>query len=641
MPLISGCSNRNLFSTSALSLVLLLGGSVTLSACGGGGGGSSSGGVSVSPPPPPPPPPPTGQGLILPSIIQASTQENLSNGVFERVEFDVTATDTSLTPTNFRLEGADAVGFELATIVAATADPNVFRTTIDFNNTSPFDFEMPTDANGDNVYSFDYVFDYGETIYNVPVEVTIINVNEDISISGSVVRLEFQPTGLSKVPDVSGDGLPDIVLLENENFFDSGVYILSSETIAASDGLYNVVNNDALFSDFMSSRSGFERLSIREAADAQGLDIVYSDTFEDNYKFYDADSAADWAFLAGNVDPDAEANNPISYTRSDTNDRIDAQIIHDLNQDGNNDIFSYGQGNGEISIRFGAAQASPTDTTRSAAADISFTNNDFNGIQPVRQYEVATFPDIDSDGQPELMLINQLYLAGGSDRGNGAIWIINSTRLAANPSTINLDDVNEIGVKRILGDNDSRLGTSVIETTDGSGNPFFLIGLGDIDTSFGGVGLVGITLANIQSLPTQATLTDLLNNGVNYVRGPDPTSGFTDNELIGPLYELADLDGDGERDFLGESSIFVKKADILAGASVVGSEHVIAFGNSPRLGREGFLGFSTNIIDLSEQGLIGFSQGNTDGELLLIAVTDVEQALANPDGNVIFETPSP
>lgn len=630
-------THSSLLRSSALSVVIALGLSVSLSACGGGGG--SSGTVSVSPPPPPPPP--TGQGLILPSIIQSRTQENLSNGVFDRIEFDVTATDTTLTPTNFRLEGNDAFGFELATVVSATANPNVFRTIIDFDNTQPFDFEMPTDENSDNVYSFDYVFEYGETTYNVPVEITIINVDENTAISGSVVRLEFQPTGLFKAPDVSGDGLPDVILLENDNFFDSGVYILSSETIAASDGLYNVVNNDALFSDFMSSRDGFERLSIQDSADGQGLDILYSDTFEDSFKYYDADVAADWAFLQGNVDPDAAANNGISYTRSNVNDLIDAQMIHDVNQDGQNDIFAYGRGNGEISLRFGAAQSGPADTTRPATADISFVSDDLTGVRPAREYDVRTFPDIDSDGQPELLLVNPLYLAGGSSQGNGAIWIVNSTRLAAAPSTIDLDDVNDTGVRRVIGDADNKFGSSFVETTDSNGNPFFLIGVDDDLNSNPDVGVVGITLANLQALPRQATQDELLGSGVIYVQGPDPASGFTNNSIIGPLTETGDFDGDGANDFMSNSSNLVKKSDILAGELKTGDVHVIDFDSAPRIQREFFAGNSSGILDLSEQGLVGFFQGGTDGEFLIVPLSEIQRVINAPDGNLVFETPSP
>ncbi|MEM1086402.1 MAG: hypothetical protein AAGH90_01635 [Pseudomonadota bacterium] len=597
-------------------------------ACGGGGGGSGGG----SSPTPPPPPPPSGQGLVLPSSLQGSRIENLQNGFIERFDFNVSGATTSLSPNNFRLEGADAVSFEVLTIIAGTGSDSVFRATLDLSHTAPFDFEMPTDANGDNVYSFDYAFSYGQTTYRVPIEVTIINDLEGTTISGSIVRFDdFEPSSATKIPDVSGDGLPDVALVQDRNLTSSKVFILESETIAASEGIFNVIENNELFSEITSTARGTERLTIKDAADGQGLDILYSDTSRGRFTYFDADTPADWAFLRGVVDVNDTANNPISYTSGGANDEFDAQLIHDVDQDGNNDIFIFGIRNGEIGIRFGAARNGPGDTSRSSVADISFSNNDLVGVRPSRRYQVEPFPDTDGDGQPELMLILPQYSADGfSNDEEGAIWIVNSTRFFTASSTINLDDANEPGVRRIVGDPDTLVGESVIETTDGNGDPFFLIGYGDRRLS-GAVptGVAGISLANLQALPQRAGLSDLLASSVNYIRGPDAQNSPVD-DTVGPLFQVGDLDGDGEDDFISQSSMLIMKADILAGATIIGEDYAIPNENAPRIDIGGI------IVDFSEQGFIGFVVANDFG---LVRISDIQQALMNPDGEITVDRP--
>lgn len=600
-------------------------GMMGLSSCSGGGGGSSSGTSA--------PPRPTGQGLSLPSILEASTFENDTSTGFDRIEFSVTSTDTSLTPTNFRLEGSDAAGFQLDTTITSTSNPNVFEVFIFFGNATPFDFETPTDEDANNVYIFDYVFDFGQTTYRIPVEVTVENVLEGHSVSGSSLSLNNSPIGISTIPDVSGDGLRDVVLLRSGNS-ESNVAVLSSQSIASSIGTNLFVGETALFSRFSINQQGTEKLTIKEAADGQGLDILFSDTVEDNFKYYDANTAADFEFLEGEVDPNAAANNPISYGPFVLNDFVEAEMTFDVNQDGHNDIFVSSSSirgvEGPKGIIFGAAQSGPTDTTRSAALDISFSTDDFNGTAPAREFRVEPFPDIDGDGNPEIVLIIPQYLAIAGNDGNGAIWIVNSTRLASAPSTIGLDNVIETGVRRIIGDDDSLLGSSFIETIDENGDPFFLISYADSDS-----GLVGISLSNIQALPQQASLTDLLAGGVTYMidAGPSLTTS------IGSLFEVSDLDGDGARDFLSGTARIIKHADIIAGAQSGEAEHIISADRAQALGLVGSFSGIGSVLDVSDQGLIGYSQGSNGQRIILVDISELEQPIANPDGEITIVLP--
>ena len=621
--------------SSTLRGFVALGAISVLTACGGsssggsmtGGGSPSSGGGNT----------PTGQGLSLPSVLTSSLEENFVSSTFGETSYNVTVTDTTLDPENFRLTGADATNFEIVTTIVTTSNPNVFTTELDFGNTQAFDFEAPNDANGDNIYSFNYVFDYGDTTYTIPVEITVENVREDIAIEGSVVRLEFDPTDAKVMPDVTGDSLSDLILLENEEqFFTSGVYILSSETLASSLGLYNVVSDSDLYANFNPANDGTENLTSRPSADGAGFDLLYSNTYSDRYVYYDVNSSADSAFLALDVDPADAANGGTDYVHSDVNAGTITQIIHDVNLDGQNDIFSYDVFNGEMGIKFGTAGNSQPD--QSSAPDILITNNDFAGTQPTREIEISTAPDIDGDGNRELMILSPFFLAEGGNDGNGAVWIINSSYLATNPASFDLvaQTTNTTNVRQISGTIDQRFGQSYTELTDGNGNPFLIFGTGNSNED---QGLIGASLTGVTSLGQFSDASNLAAVGVTYVLGTDPTIGVTTNERIGAIRSISDVDGDGQTDFLSLTSVIVKAADLLAGADIIGGEHEIALASAPRLKRDGGSFGSGNIVYLEDQGLIGFSQGTTDGEFLLVSDDDISAAVASEEGDIVVTTP--
>jgi len=48
---------------------------------------------------------------------------------------------------------------------------------------------------------------------------------------------------------------------------------------------------------------------------------------------------------------------------------------------------------------------------------------------------------------------------------------------------------------------------------------------------------------------------------------------------------------------------------------------------------------SSNIIYLEDQGFIAYSQSNTDGEFMLLAVDDLIAAVAMEEGDIAVETP--
>jgi len=624
--------------SSKLRGFIVLGAISALTACGGGGsssggsttgnGSSGSGGGGTTP---------TGQGLSLPSVLTSSLEENFFSSSFGETSYNVTVTDTTLEPTNFRLTGADATNFQITTTISTTSNPNVFTTELDFGNAQAFDFEAPSDANGDNIYNFDYVFDYGDTTYTIPVEITVENIREDVAIGGSVVRLDFEPTDAKVMPDVTGDSLSDLILLENEEqFFTSGVYILSSETLASSVGQYNVIPDSDLYANFNPANDGTENLTSRPSADGSGFDLLYSNTFSDRYVYYDVNSAADSAFLALDVDPADAANGGTDYVHSDASAGTITQIIHDVNLDGQNDFFSYDVFNGEMGIKFGTAGNSQPQ--QSSAPDILITNNDFAGTLPTREIEIATVPDIDGDGNRELMILSPFFLAEAGNDGTGAVWIINSSYLATNPDSFDLVEqtTNSTNVRQISGTIDQRFGQSYTELTDGNGDPVLIFGTGNSSEN---QGLIGASLTGVTSLGQFSDASNLAAVGVTYVLGTDPSIGVTTNERIGAIRPISDVDGDGQTDFLSLNSVIVKAADLLAGANVIGDEYEVALASAPRLKRDAGSFGSGNVVYLEDQGLIGFSQGTTDGEFVLVSADDISAAVASEEGDIVVTTP--
>ena len=560
---------------------------------------------------------------------------------FDQTSFNVTATDTTLEPTNFRLLGVDASNFQISTSISSTADPEIFTVSLQYRTTRSFDFENPEDENQDNVYSFVYVFDYGDTTYATPVEISVTDVREPIAVEGSGFRLEFEPTATAVMPDVTGDGFPDVILLENEEmFFTSGVYVMSSQNVANSVGApFDLVFDSDLFSRFVPSNQGFERLSTQPSADGQGFDMLYSNTFLDAYQYYDANNAADTDFLEGDVDPEAHSNNGVAYTRDDVNEVIDAQIIHDVNLDGQNDIFTYSNSTGEMGIRFG--HAASNDTTRTADPDLILINNDFTGLQPMREITTSTFPDIDGDGNPELMIISPLYLETSTTGGNGAVWIVNSTAIASNPPSIDLDDASLADVRRVIGAEDENLGMSFDIITGADGEPYLLFGAGKADINVT-PRLLGVSLAEFLNLARRSETADVAAVGADFVLTSDTMNGAQVTQPMGALNPIFDFDGDGLQDYLSSEAILVKGTDLLAGTNTVGAEFVIDREAIQFIGRGPNDGLPlAHVIDLSEQGFLGFfeSRSGSEGDITFIATQDLIDAAASGQGDIIVTLP--
>jgi hypothetical protein len=141
---------------------LVIGAAISMSACGSGGGSSPP---PPGPPPPPPPPPPA--TLTFTSATAASTPESRTAPFYT-----VTTTSTAGNIQFQTAAGADAARFifEPANVGSANASG-----TLRFVNFP--DFEAPADANGDNVYEYQFrATDASGVVITHSLQITVTNV---------------------------------------------------------------------------------------------------------------------------------------------------------------------------------------------------------------------------------------------------------------------------------------------------------------------------------------------------------------------------------------------------------------------------------------------------------------------------------
>lgn len=136
---------------------------------------------TTTPPPPPPPPPPAN---TAPAITSSGGGDGASINVMENAIgiVAVTATDPEDSPLTYSIaSGADADDF----VIDAATGMLSFR--------SPADFENPTDANGDNVYSVTVAASDGTLADTQALTITVLNdkskpkagTNKDDKLNGT------------------------------------------------------------------------------------------------------------------------------------------------------------------------------------------------------------------------------------------------------------------------------------------------------------------------------------------------------------------------------------------------------------------------------------------------------------------------
>jgi glucose/arabinose dehydrogenase len=148
------CAHRG--ETERFALRLTAGGAIALlAACGGGGGGA----------PPPPPPPANIQAPSFTSASSTSVVENSGGAIYQ-----ATATDPEGAPVTFSISGgADGGRF----IIGSTGQ---------LNFAAPPNFDLPSDSDGNNVYSVELAASDGQRQSTLTLSVTVTNSKEGISV---------------------------------------------------------------------------------------------------------------------------------------------------------------------------------------------------------------------------------------------------------------------------------------------------------------------------------------------------------------------------------------------------------------------------------------------------------------------------
>ena len=151
-----------------------------LASCGGGSGGGS------------PPPPANNSPPSFTSAQTASVAENTT------AAYQAAASDPDGNPLTFTIDGgADAALFSITSAGALRF------------NTAP-DYDLPGDANGDNVYAVQLRVSDGTASATQPVNITVTNSREGISVARVGTGFN-QPTFLLGIP-----GSSDVYVLEKE-----------------------------------------------------------------------------------------------------------------------------------------------------------------------------------------------------------------------------------------------------------------------------------------------------------------------------------------------------------------------------------------------------------------------------------------
>lgn len=610
---------KTIAAKTKLSAILLAGGMV-LAACGGGGGGggSSSGGGSSNTP--------TGRGLIAPASIAETIPENQDNRG-EAQTFSITAPDTALSPTNFRLTGGDASSFSVVTSIFATGSPTVFDVELLFTVNPQLDFENPTDANTDNVYEFNYVFDYGQTTYTIPTAVTAQNVREAVTLEAGSLRFDArEPNEIAAIPDVTGDGLPDVMV---EFFGIRNLNILSSEQIiAGKDTVQNLeINFDS--SDFWSQyrNDSLGDLTALNAASGTGVDLFYSDWGND-FVALNEKTSADLSFLEGTVDFIDLTANGARYEIDQSDGQIVGELVPDLNGNGANDLFLTREFSNEsgfgrpFGLVWGGPQTGEADNTRSGDFDVTFTQSGLLTTQIIQYIYAKGFPDIDGDGRQELMIVSPLdgdVLDDGS--AAGAVWIVNSSHLGdAQTTEVDLDDLTTGHVRRIRGAPADMFASSVtfLETASETVVVF---------SSENEKLIYAINASDVSSLPLDAADTDL--------RGPGRLFTLEDeNDPVNTL-PVSQLENIGDIDGGGVAELYDVFWDtILFGETIVSGLEGEA--DDIEIGRDDMvIGFGVNanhVVNLSEYGLLGLDMSTSGGrKLFLLDLEDLEPVVSGSD----------
>lgn len=468
----------------ALLLSAALG--VTLTACGGGGGGSSTPPVVVTPPTPPS----SNVADEFPDNFSVELEEGDAFRSVRSPVFQITAPSTTDDVTASVTQTGDGRFFAVAVIASDPNSAGIRDIQLEFTSTADLDFEMPADANADNVYDFVISGAYQSESLSANVSLTITDKAEPVSLTPRIIE-GFSPgqqLGSQIVTlDLGGDPTPEIALpFGNDNAAGSGVILDDVFLTNGNTGLETLGNSTEYGTLFLNDTD--TRVGQSNRITEQGRKLLISEEIKNRLTLFDISNDADRAALRGDLDLTTAQSNRAVYN-FDEGDNPIGRIIRDVNGDGQEDIFVLKNTDAafsdrELGIIYGSDVITPENSDRTGDFDLTLTySSSLDGfIIDVIPYVV----DLDGDNLEELVIVSPGY-TNGDGRAVGRIWVLNSAVLRDGTTTsIDLDALSSAQGASLsgsgnpqydtVGQEDLGIGNSfvIIQDLDGDGSPRIL-----------------------------------------------------------------------------------------------------------------------------------------------------------------------
>ncbi len=378
---------------------------------------------------------------IFTSPAAVSAQEN------RRTAYEAAATDADGDPLVYSLSGTDAALF---TINATTGEVSFIA--------AP-DFEMPGDADGDNVYDITVTASDGTNSTNHNIAITVTDEYDLIPLSSldgtngftlnGIDGGDFSGWSVSSAGDVNGDGYDDLIIGANGG--DPNGDIDAGETYVIYGGASPPGTEGALDLSMLDGSNGFILNGI-DGGDLSGFSVssagdVNGDGYDDliigaygGDPNGDIDAGETYVIYGGASPPGTEGaldlsmldgTNGFILTGIDAVDRSgwSASSAGDVNGDGYDDLIigapyaaPNGVGNaGETYIVYGGAVAPGTEGVLDLSAldgtnGFILTGIDLNDLSG---FSVSSAGDVNGDGYDDLIIG-----AFGADASAGETYIV-------------------------------------------------------------------------------------------------------------------------------------------------------------------------------------------------------------------------
>ncbi len=612
-----------------------------LTACGGGG----SGGGSVAPTPPSPPPPPQSTNTSFPASLSATIVEN-SGAPFLTETFLYNA-PTDAEPSNFQISGPDADFFEVlieATVPNASGDRTITLSVQRDSVSGLFfenNFENPQDGDGNNVYEFGVSATYEGR--NIATDFTITVADDPTDAAEAIGSGIFVPNGLSSygsnfasVPDLSGDGLPEIAIASSFDTTGPAGHIVFSE-LTTQSGVTTIDSANASVATFSASGSEFEQSNFISAAEnADGsVSIAVSLQSTNTVTVFNVPNGSRMGTFNGTQDATVLGADRYIVDFAPLGSLFRGRMIDDVDGDGNADLFVFNGNTAGQTIQSGIISGDPSlaDTRVDAAFDKEFTQTATDGsASTFEPYTFKTVNDLDGDGLDDVFLL----------RNERLIFLTGSLLRDATVSSIDLETLSATQGANIA---KSAIDVVLVDDFDNDGAPT-LVFSAQVPAGSTGFGLDVIDADDFLALrgAPQAEFT-----GARSVSA----SGF---DFSGPILPPRDMDGDGLLDIASYTRSFGDQMGVLLGTGFRDAAEFVAEPNvtfepaaeqllgisvrgvtadsSPGSGDALFLDASDQLV--LRQGCSSFGVTNPCSGVGIWPLSEIESAVSGPARSLVL-----